>query len=142
MLGPVIVALVTVGLLFTGFAVVNQSQGDAETVESREYSDDFFGSLDSLVGGLEDSAKRGNEIKQEKYQKYLEAQGEIESLRTQPRVQSNIRTQATTPQVQSTQPKPPEVATPQSSEPKATPEDITDLDLDFDFDFDFGDIEF
>lgn len=101
MLGSIVVALVTVSLLFVGVYLGN-SEDKAENVEGVEsYNEGFFGSLDALVGGLEKSAERGEETKGNRYQEYLkikersvEANTKLQSSSPKtPSVKSSIKTQ-------------------------------------------------
>ena len=101
MLGSIIVALVTVSLLFTGVYLGN-SQDKTENIEgTKAYNEGFFGSLDALVGGLEKSAERGEETKADRYQEYLktkergvEANTKLQSFSPKtPSVKSSTKTQ-------------------------------------------------
>lgn len=71
MLGSIVVALVTVSLLFVGVYLGNSQNKTESAEEAGSYDESFFGSLDALVGGLEKSAERGEETKEDRYQEYL-----------------------------------------------------------------------
>lgn len=91
MLGSVIVAVITVSLLLTGVYLGNSGNRDAnDMAEEDVYSEGFFGSLDSLVGGLEESASRGVETREDRYQEYLKVQQMSESANT--RFQGTVKT--------------------------------------------------
>ena len=73
MIGSVIVAVITVSLLFAGVYIGNvQNADDVATDKVESYDENFFGSIDSLVGGLGQSAERGEETREDRYQQYLE----------------------------------------------------------------------
>ena len=152
MLGSIVVALVTVSLLFVGVYLGN-SEDKAESVEGVEsYNEGFFGSLDALVGGLEKSAERGEETKEDRYQEYLKVKDKADQATTrfqeaprvykaQPATPPKVELQTTLPGDNNTSISTP-APTPKPNIPNEEPSPSEDEDFssDFeDFDFDFGD---
>jgi len=101
MLGSIIVALVTISLIFTGVYLGNNQDNPGDAEETGSYDEGFFGSLDALVGGLEKSAERGEATKEDRYQEYLrikensiDANTKLQSYSPRtPSVKSSTRTQ-------------------------------------------------
>ncbi|MCR4261252.1 MAG: hypothetical protein NUV96_02910 [Candidatus Colwellbacteria bacterium] len=95
MLGSIIVAVITVSLLFTGVYIGNVQNADkAATDQAQSYDEGFFGSIDALVGGLGESAERGEETREDRYQEYLQVQERA--------VEANTNLQSSSPSVPST----------------------------------------
>ncbi len=136
MLGSIVVALVTVSLLFVGVYLGSNQDVAENTEEVGSYDEGFFGSLNSLVGGLQDSAQRGEETRENRYQEYLKVQqkGEEANARLQ-RTSKAYQTQTTTvPATNTTEQNTDDGATP--SLPTPTPPSSNNDDLDFE---DLGD---
>lgn len=78
MLGSIVVAVITVSLLFVGAYLGNSQRADTTVTDKTEpYNEGFFGSLDTLAGGLEQFAERGKETREDRYQEYLKTQERI-----------------------------------------------------------------
>lgn len=82
MIGSIVVALVTISLIFTGVYLGNSQDKPGDAEETGSYDEGFFGSLDALVGGLGESAERGEATKEGRYQEYLKVKESAEEAST------------------------------------------------------------
>ncbi len=162
MLASIGIAVVTLALIFTGvFVSHQQSEDSVEAEETEAYDEGFYGSLNTLVEGLNQSAERGAETKVDRYQEYLKLKERgteaVKRIQSAPKVSipspstsggGSVRIQtsiAPTPTVVPQAPATVQVQPRQSSPSNSSAVDVDldsldddlDFDLDFDFDFDF-----
>lgn len=151
MIGSIVVALVTVSLLLTGVYLGNVQNRTGELAEEDAYDEGFFGSLDSLVGGLQESAERGEETKADRYQEYLrvrQASEEATNRFQEGAFTTNLTPRIVAPTTQITPVKPEDGTLDQeqqdesqeSNEEESTQSNSNEDDPLLDFD-DFGDLD-